>query len=115
MPALASKPKSAAAAGTAYLRERRGVTREEVAGAMREHGHDWDYTTVSNIENDRRRLRPRELRDLARLLGVDQDFLIDGAELAEAGGGVLGSPTAWFDYIAVMPTDAHDHSLALAA
>lgn len=85
MPSTGHNPRSATAAGCAYLRWRLGLSRPALADLMNDRGHDWTYETVRNIENDRRELSRREERDLRDVAGLeDTDFLLDGIGLTAA-------------------------------
>lgn len=93
-----------------HLRERRiahGMTQTQAAAAVGVTQPTW-----SGWESGEQMPRGRRLEELERTLGVDTGVWL--ASHMEGGGG-SSSPTAWFDSIAVMPADAHDRILALAA
>lgn len=75
------------------LRERRGMSGEALAQAMRDRGHRWHQNTVVRVEAGTQGVKFAEARDLAEILATSLDRLTwasaeaNAAEALYAAGG----------------------------
>ncbi len=63
-----------------YLRERLGLTQDELAGRLCRYGLELDYVKIGQIENGKRRVVDWELVGFARALGVSVTWLLCGED-----------------------------------
>jgi transcriptional regulator with XRE-family HTH domain len=61
-----------------WMRERLGITQDELAGRLSRYGLELDYVKIGQIENGKRRVVDLELLGFARALGVSVDWLLCG-------------------------------------
>lgn len=68
---------------------RGGLTQQTVADGMRERGWKWSQATVWSVEKGERPLRLVEAQDLALVLGVETDALLQAPESAAADRRII--------------------------
>ena len=63
-----------------WMRERLGLTQDELAGRLSRYGLELDYVKIGQIENGKRRVVDWELVGFARALGVSVNWLLCGED-----------------------------------
>lgn len=63
-----------------WMRERMGITQDELSGRLSRYGLALDYVKIGQIENGKRRVVDWELVGFARALGVSLDWLLCGED-----------------------------------
>ena len=84
---MSSKLKPPVAQAVFHARKRTGMSREELAKAMRRQGHAWTYDVVASVENGRRRVDTTEVASLSAIQGLPPNAYVHGLELVPAGPG----------------------------
>lgn len=83
------------------VRQRARMSREALAQAMRERGHDWTYDVVASVENGRRRVDTDEVASLVAIQRQPSDAYVHGLQLVPQD-----PPSATVQYLTATPCAA---------